>query len=244
MVLSSYKNPRKYSNDAKEDSLTYIGHPRYSMLLSETILAETQNMFFRYYAAAIKDKFKLRLVNIFLENKTDSEPLRICEKIGWQHYDDVHALFPNAVFIRTIRDPRDAMISRHNKFRLNKKDGVLNLAGVDPVVSFPEVVHDEFLKTTTDNIFRYEEFVSSPRKAITNLYGMSGLSTENGEVDNALDYLQKQGKNVFKSHGTSLTVKSTVNKWKTELSEEDKKIIKPLIKDWLIRNGYEKDDEW
>ncbi|KAA3629087.1 MAG: sulfotransferase [Proteobacteria bacterium] len=153
--------------------------------------------------------------------------------------DDAFRFFPGARLIHLVRDGRDRVLSAlafHRRIRQ-----------VDPHHRNPDFTRlcEEWrdLNVHVANGFggrdsylsiRYEDLVARPRDVLSSATGFLGLPMA-GEVECFLD---ENSDALFHAHGTSGRVESSVGRWRSEMTREQRGTASRIIGPTLKRFGY------
>jgi hypothetical protein len=83
-------------------------------------------------------------------------------------------------------------------------------------------------------LVRYEDLVSDNVKTMNELLGFLGLDV----TDEVNTYLEGPARELFSSQGTSTSPGSSVGRWQSEMTEEQRSMATEVLAPHLRRFGY------
>lgn len=225
-------------------AMWYNFQTKFKSVLNEYYLNENDiNKIFAEMILSLLEKFRQK------ENKP-----RIAEKSpnNVMIFSHLHKIFPESPLIHVIRDGRDVITS------------LLTMDWVDPngkpvpytrdIKLAAQYWHDtvrtgiNFKNYSESNSkyyyqLKYEEMVTSPEDTLKSLFEFINESWE----EQVLSFHEKNRNLANESSASQVNKKlysSSMARWKKDLSEEQKEIIKPIIGNLLIELQYESDLNW
>lgn len=161
-------------------------------------------------------------------------------------------IFPQARFIHMVRDGRDVANSLVKMDWLDMMGRpVWYVSNIENAIRYWNQVVNEGLKAEDIpqlkdriKIIFYEDLIMEPKKTLGDILDFIG---ENW-VDEVLDYTNAKRSNEpteSSTHQISQNIYTTsIGKWETEMTEEDKEKVKKIGSELLMRLGYEEDFDW
>lgn len=150
----------------------------------------------------------------------------------------VHRRHPDAVFLATLRDGRDVLASRQ---RVGRFDGTPETVATEwkrAVTRFRDLIASAGARGAE---IRYERLVSSPAQVLSELTSLIGIAYHRQMLDFAtLDlslYAAPHGHLSGQQIKEGLT-RSSVGRWRSELSDEEITRFEATAGDMLERSGY------
>jgi len=177
----------------------------------------------------------LELYRSYLMNKRMSGA-RVGDKTPWNvfHLDRLHKVFPCAVYVNLLRDPRAVVASYLANF-----NGVKDLSVRDAAYRWKDAVSlvERFKKRTGVKCIdlRYEDLVSNPVvqiERIASFLNLELLKEERGDLSFG-DELLPHYRKAFQPIDTD-----SIEKWKKVLSDGDVKVIDAICGKQMVNFGY------
>jgi hypothetical protein len=152
----------------------------------------------------------------------------------------IHKIFPEAVFVGMIRDPRDVSLS------LRRVPWNQYQTAVDHAIRWRRYARlsDELVKRSDVPFFelRYEDLLEAPEVMLRKLCGFLDCSYE----PSMLDFHQEKEKNLdpdrepWKEKATRALDPTNRFKWRTRMSRAECAIVQAIAGKILIEKGYER----
>lgn len=144
--------------------------------------------------------------------------------------------FPDAIYVELVRDVRDVIVS---SYAFEKKQPT---AWQDAPFDLRCQHLDEFFRATEAllegrdrHLVRYEDLVSDGAATMASVLAAAGLSI----ADEVTAYLEGPAVQLFASQGTSDSPGSSIGRWRSELTDEQKLQLEETLGDHLRRFGYD-----
>jgi len=156
--------------------------------------------------------------------------------------DELFKYFPESKFIFMIRDGRDAAVSMkgYHGFSIDQGTKIWTVSmnsriKVKDKENYMEIKYEDLVNFSIREMLRVSKFlgISMPSKdKIFNFF----RKTKSEELKKISALHEKQlSKPIYNT---------SIGRWKKDMNEEDKRIFKKIAGDILIREGYEKDNNW
>lgn len=155
----------------------------------------------------------------------------------------VRNVYPDEREIFLLRDPRDVFISARE---FNRRRGAESF-GRDKISTDVEwllgicrdveVVARSYESSRSRGIrVRYEDLVVEPRREIARILGWLEIDSGERVVDELVSAVSEEVRGV---HGTSRTTGESIGRWRTEMSDEEKRVVAASFGETLAALGYE-----
>ncbi|MFV1998508.1 MAG: sulfotransferase [Acidiferrobacterales bacterium] len=197
--------------------------------------------------------FRQFIESLVANYKTISGKRRIAEKTPGNVicFPQLNQIFPDSPLIHVIRDGRDVICS------LLTMDWVTGNGKMSPHVESADSAAQYWVNTVQRGMaaarqpsaseryyeIRYEEIVSSPEKTLRSLFDFLDEPWES-EV---LNFYKVSRDLAGESSATQVSqpiTTSAVARWKTDLSEADKKTVRRIAGPLLVQLGYAENNDW
>ncbi|MGH8721733.1 MAG: sulfotransferase family protein, partial [Burkholderiales bacterium] len=167
--------------------------------------------------------------------------------------DEIFRSFPKARFVNVLRDGRDVVASLRTHPRHKVVDGKLvpietwkPIAGcaqrwVSDLEGSRRWWSDPRFRTV-----RYEELVLNPRPVLEDLMGFLGEDWDEAMLAHAAADSPFRDATRFAQNPEALDAVSSasIGRWRRDLDEKDKRIVKRIAGPLLVELGYAADDAW
>jgi hypothetical protein len=143
--------------------------------------------------------------------------------------------FPDVRFVVLVRDLRDVLVSSYT-FQQKQATAWQEASFVqrcEHLARFDAEVCG-LLDERGCPVVRYEDLIEQPGVELTHVLEAIGLAMA-PEVD---AWLEGDAGALFQSHGTSVTPRDSVGRWRSMLDAEQQAIANDLLGDALARHGY------
>lgn len=215
---------------------------RLSFFYDETSIRKIfQDFYLSFFQKLIKENPDITIIS-------EKTPINI------NHAEVLLKLFPDAVFVNVIRDGRDVYVSHKEVAQryAEKKQKVnadsFSVYGVSKTWNSALYKYEKLKESPVAdrviNVF-YEKLLVNPEVEIRNICQAVGIEFEKGMVNP--EFVNKEFDKKFTADGVWYTNEklnqdfntSKINRWKKELSEEEKIQLSQLMNENLKRFGYE-----
>jgi hypothetical protein len=207
-----------------------------------------------YRSGLLADRFKLEakkhcasytdFLKFFMESIAKNQgKQRWAEQTPYNlfHMDILSKAFPDAKFIHVIRDGRDVAISRRKLgwtgSRSKDKMKILLAAALSWEFCVKKAQFFGYRLGDNYKEIKYEELVAAPEDTLRSINDYAGITIEKEKINNCQIGSLGKGNTIFQDNMEGISTKG-VNRWKTELSEEEKKILNIAIGKTLNQLGY------
>ena len=142
-------------------------------------------------------------------------------------------LFPDAMYVYAVRDPRDTACSIAKMTGVSRSDALTNWG------RFAKVYEDFADATTPERVtvVRYEDLVIDYESAMSNVFNVLGL-----ELDAAASEFLAENKNKPSHNPRAVQridyAEKSVGRWQREMSEEERAYAMTIGCRFMLRHGY------
>ncbi|NNE38190.1 MAG: sulfotransferase [Gammaproteobacteria bacterium] len=208
-------------------------------------IEEESRLFYKHDRELIRTLFKWKFK---LEQKKKKRAL---EKTPEHIYclDRILKIFPKSKIIYMVRDGRDVACS--HKHRNSFEFGVETW--IDATETIMPFIHHKNIK-----ILKLEEFVSNPRLKLTELLEFTGEKFENAmleyyrqpafyyssSIDKPSSVEEGENHRAYRNWQINQPIFESTERWKNEMTEQDKKYFKMKAQNQLKFWDYESSDCW
>lgn len=143
--------------------------------------------------------------------------------------------FPEALFVRLVRDPRDVLASTY-AFQ-DKQPVSWQAASFEArVAHMVDFLRDTaaLLESRRSLFLRYEDLIADSDRCTRALFAFLGLQV----TDEVRAFLQGPGRRLFRTQGTSATPKASIGRWRRDLTPEQQAFVHAALGEQIRALGY------
>ena len=165
-------------------------------------------------------------------------------------YDIYHDIWPRGRFIFLVRDPRDQLLSttyRKARYRQSVAPKVDDFTYLKYNAKKSMSIYRAFTKIRREDLYvvKYEQLVHDTIGELTRLLRWAEAEIKESLIYNVANQLDAQnmrgGKVVWRGN---LDEGGTAGSWRDLMTEQEKRIVKPIIQEAIEAFGYEQNATW
>lgn len=158
------------------------------------------------------------------------------------HADLLIDMFPDALFVHVVRDPRGGVASM-NRVSFFPDDAVLNALNRHKVMTHGRAFLRRAVPARQRTEVRYEDLVAAPRETLDRLCGFLDLPYEEQMLRFHLDaerFMTEAASSSFNAAATTPISRDHAERWRTDLSADQIASVELLCADEMAEFGYER----
>jgi len=156
------------------------------------------------------------------------------------HADLLIDMFPDALFVHVVRDPRGGVASM-NRVSFFPDDAVLNALNRHKVMTHGRAFLRRSVPVQQRTEVRYEDLVSDPRGTLRQLCGFLDLSYEEEMLRfhfDAKHFMTEEAASSFNAAATTPISRDRAERWRTALSSDEIAAVEALCANEMAEFGY------
>jgi len=156
------------------------------------------------------------------------------------HAPTIVEMFPDAMFVYMVRDPRAGTSSMRNT-SIFGKDIVINTLNRRHFMTVGLRLLEKHVDEQKRLVLRYEDLVTDPERSLQGVCDFLGISFEHGMLDfyvDASDFMKARASSDFNAAATRPIDSSRVDSWREQMSAREVAVVEALCRDEMRRFGY------